>query len=120
MSSGITDRIERELGIAGLVDALAGRLPASDLRSLLLAVYQRRSAESKEAAIRDHATRDPLMAPSAVGAREFAAFDSIAFQAAAGFEAMDLSPVCPFAASAKLGGTSQNNVLTTIRNAEVL
>src|SRR4029077_19152037 len=34
--------------------------------------------------------------------------------------ALDLSPVCPFSAASTLGGTSQNNVLTAIRNAEAL
>jgi hypothetical protein len=48
------------------------------------------------------------------------AFDSIAFQAASEFVAVDLSPVCPFSATATLGGTSQNNVVTAIRNAEAL
>jgi hypothetical protein len=48
------------------------------------------------------------------------AFDTVAFEAASEFDALDLSPVCPFGASHLLGGTSQNNVLTTIRNAEAL
>ena len=60
------------------------------------------------------------MAPSAASARDLMAFDSIAFQAASEFVAVDLSPVCPFSATSTLGGTSQNNVLTAIRNAEAL
>jgi hypothetical protein len=47
-------------------------------------------------------------------------FDSVAFQAASEFVAMELSPVCPFSATSTLGGTSQNNVVTAIRNAEAL
>jgi hypothetical protein len=47
-------------------------------------------------------------------------FDSVAFQAASEFVALDLSPVCPFSAASTIGGTSQNNVVTTIRNAEAL
>jgi hypothetical protein len=47
-------------------------------------------------------------------------FDSVAFQAASEFVALDLSPVCPFSAASTLGGTSQNNVVTAIRNAEAL
>src|SRR5262249_6979303 len=120
MSSRITDRIERQLGIGGLVEALASKLPASDLRSLLMAVYRDRAAAVKEADIREHAARDPLMAPSTVSARDLITFDSAAFQAASDFAALDLSPVCPFAAAATLGGTSQNNVMTAIRNAEAL
>jgi hypothetical protein len=48
------------------------------------------------------------------------AFDSMAFHAASEFVAVDLSPVCPFSATSTLGGTSQNNVVTAIRNAEAL
>jgi hypothetical protein len=120
MPSRIADRIERKLGFAGLVQALVSNLSASDLRSLLMEVYRDRAAAVKESGIREHAARDPLMAPSAVSARDLIAFDSIALQAASEFAALDLSPVCPFAAAAILGGTSQNNVLTAIRNVEVL
>jgi hypothetical protein len=120
MPSVIAGRIERQLGITGLVDALSSKLPASDLRSLLLEVYRARAAQVKESDIRASASRDSLMAPSAVDARDFLTFDSVAFRAAADFEAVDLSPVCPFSATSTLGGTSQNNVVTTIRNAEAL
>jgi hypothetical protein len=120
MPTRIVDRIERELAIPGLVDALARRLPASDLRSILMEVYRIRAAEAKETSILAHAVRDPLMAPSGVSARELMAFDSVAFQSASEFAALDLSPVCPFSAASVLGGTSQNNVLTAIRNAEIL
>ena len=51
------------LGLTGLVDAL-NRLPASDLRSLLMEVYRTRAAAVTEATIAAHAARDPLMAPS--------------------------------------------------------
>ncbi|MCU1237191.1 MAG: hypothetical protein JWP63_5158 [Candidatus Solibacter sp.] len=119
MLSTIGDRIERELGMAGLVNALASKLPASDLRSMLMEVYRMRAAEVKEATIRAQFNRDPLMAPSTVSARELMAFDSVAFRAAAEFFALDLSPVCPFSSASTLGGTSQNNVVTAIRNAEV-
>jgi hypothetical protein len=60
------------------------------------------------------------MAPSTVSARDLLDFDAVAFRAASDFVALDLSPVSPFAAASTLGRTSQNNVLTTIRNAEAL
>ncbi|MGC4050115.1 MAG: hypothetical protein QM757_12085 [Paludibaculum sp.] len=120
MPSKIVQRIERALGMADLVDALARKLPASDLRSLLMEVYQERSAMATEPALLAQAVRDPLVTPSSVSARDFAAFDQAAFEAARGFDALDLSPVCPFGVSSKLGGTHQNNLLTTIRNVEGL
>jgi hypothetical protein len=120
MPSRIAGRIERGLGMPGLTDTLSARVSASDLRSLLMDVFRARAAQSNEAVIRAVAERDTLMAPSAVSAREFLSFDAIAFRAAADFEALDLSPVCPFSAASVLGGTSQNNVVTAVRNAEVL
>jgi hypothetical protein len=120
MPSRIAHRIERELGMVGLVDALASKLSASDLRSILMEVYLERAAGLKAAGIWAHAARDPLMAPSTVSARDLMVFDSVAFQAASAFVALDLSPVCPFSAASTLGGTSQNNVVTAIRNAEAL
>jgi hypothetical protein len=120
MPSTIARRIERELRMPGLVDALSSKIPASDLRSILMEACRDRAATATASGIQALADRDPLMAPSAVSARELMAFDSAAYEAAAEFAALDLSPVCPFAAAYTLGGTSQNNVVTTIRNAEVL
>jgi hypothetical protein len=47
VSSRITERIERELALPGLCDALAERLDGSDLQSLLLEVF-RRCAQRKQ------------------------------------------------------------------------
>jgi hypothetical protein len=120
MLSKIVHRIEHELGMTGLVNALTEQLSASDLSSLLMEVYRIRAARIKEAGMLAHAARAPLMHPSSVSSRDLSIFDSIAFQAASEFAALELSPVCPFSAASTLGGTSQNNVLTAIRSAEVL
>jgi hypothetical protein len=120
MPNAITRRIERELGYPGLTDALVANLSASDLQSLLIEVYRARAERAKDAGILTSAAANHLVQPSTASTRDLAAFDSVAFGTAQDFEAVELSPVCPFAAEFKLGGTSQNNVLTTIRNAEVL
>src|SRR5262249_27678078 len=91
-----------------------------DLKSLLLDVYKSRAAGVSEAAALAQTERETLLQPSTVDARVLNQFDRIAFAAAEGFEAVDLSPVCAFGAESILGGIHQNNVLTTIRNAEVL
>jgi hypothetical protein len=51
MPSGIVRRIERELGITGLLNALAKKLPASDLQSLLLETYRMRVDAAKPSTI---------------------------------------------------------------------
>jgi hypothetical protein len=119
MPSPIIHRIAAQLGIPSLFEALADDLAASDLQSLLLEVYRERAAGAGAAEITARNAR-PLFAPSKVDARWLNRFDRIAFGAAEGIEAVELSPVCAFGTEAVLGGVDQNNLLTTIRNAEVL
>lgn len=98
-------------------EALAEELPPSDLNSLLMEAFRRRSQAVRESALLNQAGR-PRFAPSEVGARTIHEFDRVAYGAAARFEAVELSPVSPFGAAA-LGGIDQNNVLTALRNTEV-
>src|SRR5260370_880628 len=120
MQSKITKRILAEAGTPRLLSILADDLAPSDLQSLLLMVYRQRVQAIREAGVLGHAERSSLLKPADVDARVFNTFDRIAFAAAAGFDALDLSPVCPLGTNHALGGVDQNNVLTTIRNAEVL
>jgi hypothetical protein len=120
MQARILNRIERESGAPGLFSALAERLSPSDLQSLLLSVYSRRAEAVREPALLARASHSTLFAPSDIDARLLNRFDRIAFAAAEGFEALDLSPVCPFGTQEALGSVGQDSVLTAIRNAEVL
>jgi hypothetical protein len=90
MTPLIARRIERELGITGLLDSLA-KLPPSELRSVLMEVYRMRADGVSEPALLTQAARDTLIPPSEVSAREFVAFDRVAFEAASEFDALDLS-----------------------------
>jgi len=120
MPSRIISRILAQTGIPGLASVLAEELSASDLQSLLLAVYQARTRGVREAEVLARAGRQALLAPSTVDAGLLNHFDRVAFDCARDFEAVDLSPVCPLGTNFVLGSVDQNNVLTTIRNAEVL
>ena len=120
MHSRIVKRIEAESGVPGLFTALADGLAPGDLQSLLLDVYQQRARAVREPDALARFERTALVAPSSVDARLLNEFDRAAFAAAADFEAVELAPVCPLGTSFTLGGIDQNNVLTTIRNAEVL
>ena len=112
MTKKIVERIERELGMPGLLAALT-QLPASDLQSLLLEVMRSRAPGPL--------TGDsPLLAPSSVEARELHRFERAAFESAHGFEAVALSPVTPAGVYRVLGGIDTNNVLSTVRNVEVV
>ncbi len=116
--SKIVDRIAAGTAIPNLASVLAG-LPASDLGSLLMHVFQARSSLLDVPDILRNAERS-LLQPSRIDARLFNTFDRVAFDAAGQFEAVELGPVCGLGLNRVLGAIDQNSVLTTIRNAEVL
>ena len=119
MASKIVGRIAAETGIPRLFPALSEEIALSDLQSLLMHVYQSRTAKSGESDLRRGAGRG-LVAASKVNARLLNQFDKTAFEIGQEFDAVELSPVGPLGLNHVLGGIDQNNVLTTIRNAEVL
>ena len=118
-ASTIMARIAAETGIPRLFPALVKEISLSDLQSLLMNVYQARTAGFREADVRRNAERG-LVASSKIDARLFNEFDRTAYRVAEDFEAVELSPIGPLGMNRVLGGIHQNNVLTTIRNAEVL
>ncbi len=119
MASRILARIVAETGVPGFADILARDLSGSDLQSLLLHVFEQRAGGLRENDL-IRASERALLAPSRVSARRLNQFDQVAFAVAGAFEAVDLSPVAPLGLNHVLGGIDQNNVLSTIRNAEVL
>jgi hypothetical protein len=119
MASKIVTRVAAQTGMPELIPALCKEIGSSDLQSLLMHVYHARTAKSGESDLRRGADR-ALVAASKVDARLFNQFDRTAFQVAQKFEAIELSPVGPLGLNHVLGGIDQNNVLTTIRNTEVL
>jgi hypothetical protein len=119
MDEKIAERIGRQSGVPELATFLSKTIPPSDLKSLLLSVFQSRSLTVGESALLDAASTNSLLRPSNVDARILALFDRVAYDTAYEFEAVDLAPVSPFGTSHALGAIDQNNVLTTIRNAEV-
>jgi hypothetical protein len=119
MDSKIVKRISGEIGIPELLRILSADLPLSDLQSLLLNVFTTRVAAMDEAHLFSRSGRG-VVAPAAVDARLFHLVNHHAYDAAAAFEAVDLSPVCPLGLNHVLGGIEQNSVLSGIRGMEVL
>jgi hypothetical protein len=119
MSTRILARIAAETRLPRLFPVLSEDLSGSDLQSLLLEVYRARVTAIRGPELLERASRD-LVAPSTIDPRVFLEFDRTAFEVAAGFQAIELAPVAPLGLNHALGGVDQNNVLTTIRNLEVL
>lgn len=121
MPDEIVARIERELGIPGLAEALATRLAPTDLRSLLLAVARRRAAASTPAEVLGRYESDPLVRPATADAARLDALTRRALDwLPPSFERVELSPACPLGTSATLGGVSQDWVVATVRGSEIV
>ncbi|XYI00037.1 hypothetical protein ACMHYB_09880 [Sorangium sp. So ce1128] len=97
---------------------LAEDLPGNELTTLLLHSLRQRALRRSFADVLDHAERAPMTHASTADARRLHAFDAAAFAAAAAFEVVDLAPVVPLGATA-CAGVEPNNVLATVRFAEV-
>lgn len=113
----------RSLALAGLgetkaLDALAA-LPGSELSSFLLELASRRSGSRTPAEVLRQFERDPFTAPSTVDARKLVRAELRLLDAAAAFEAVELSPLAPFGACTSVAPTSQNRIVSTMRGTEV-
>ena len=119
--SKIVERIERELGIEGLAGLLAEQLAPTDLQSLLLEVYRRRSARRSPAEILASYKSDHFVRPSSISPERLLAWEQTAFSVLpAEFQALELSPLCPLGTSSVIAGVSQDWAVTTARNTEVV
>ena len=117
----ILRRIERRLGVTGIADLLAERLPPADLQSLLMAVSRRRAGRTRPVDLLHRYERDRFVHPSALDPRALLALEERAHQhLPAGFEALALSPVCPLGTAAAITTVDQNSVLATTRGTEVV
>src|SRR5215470_460231 len=120
MSEGkILDRIARTIAVDDILERLA-RLPATDLQSLLLSLYRRRSAERSPAELLAQYERSAMVRPSAADARTLHSVFKVAFECASSFEAVELAPIAPLGINRVLGEIDQNNCLATVRGAEVI
>jgi hypothetical protein len=117
----LLERIARAAGVPGLVDRLADRLSPADIQSLLMEVYARRAASVTPAGLLRAYRANRFVRPSAIDPIVFAAFDLTAFALLpAGFEAVELSPLCPLGTCSAVAPVPQNNIVGCLRGAEVV
>ncbi len=115
------ERIERESGLPGLIDALTERLAPADLNSLWLAVAERRAARRTPAAVLADWERDRFVRPSSASPARLNAWERVALEALPdGFEALTLSPLCPLGTTSTVASLSQNLAVATGRGTEVI
>lgn len=106
------------LGEAKALDALAA-LSGSELSSFLLELMDRRSRSRTPADTLRQFERDRFTSVAAVDARKLLRTELRLLDAAAAFEAVELSPLAPFGACVAVAPGSQNRIVTTTRGTEV-
>ncbi len=121
MSNPILERIQRETGIPELIEVLVERLNPTDLQSLLLEVYRRRTVGVKPAQLLERYEHDRFVRPSDLAPGVMADFERFVWSLLPDdYTAVELSPLCPLGTNAVVATVDQNKVVTTIRNTEVV
>jgi hypothetical protein len=95
-------------------------LPPSSLWSLLLDLLGQHAAQRAPADVQRQFERDGFVQPAPIDQRTLVALDGHLLAAAAGFEAIELSPLAPLGACSTVGPTSQNKIVSALRGTEVL
>jgi len=103
-----------------LRQALAQGLPATELWSLLLWVFEQRAQQRSPATVRSQWESDRFVQPCAVNQRTLNELDAHLLAAAAGFEALELSPLTPLGSCSTVALTSQNKIVSSARGTEVV
>ena len=122
MDTSLLDRLARETGISDLVEILDRRLSASDLNSLLLAVFFKKAVQITPAALLRAYRQNRFVQPAQVDAIAFTEFCIAWLKAAqtAGFQPLQLSPVSPLGTCSVVATAHQDKILTALRGTEVV
>lgn len=106
---------------AGAREALERGLPPTDLQTLLIAVAKARAGQATAADVMHRWQHDRFVQPAASDPRRLAAVEARLWQLLpAEFTGIELSPVTPLGTCTAVAPVSQNRVVTTVRNTEVI
>lgn len=115
-------KILAKTGVPDLIEKLADSLSPGELSSLLLEVYRQKIAKLRPADLLASLPQNRFVAPSALDplVLKEGELDALKLAVAMGFQPVELGPVTPLGSSAVYGRINQNNVLSALRNCEVI
>jgi hypothetical protein len=121
VAEGPVERIVRQSGVPELVEILADRMAPTDLQSLLLEVYRRRTASISAADLLTGYGQNRFTRPATLDPTALAWFEQRVWSLLPpGYQGLDLSPLCPIGTSSVMATVDQNKVISTARNTEVV
>jgi hypothetical protein len=117
----IIERIEREVGVPGLVSCLADRIGPTDLQSLLLEVYRQRALRRKPSEVLTDYEHNRFVRPASISPARLLDWERVAFShLPPQFQLLALSPVCPLGTNSAVAAVDPNWSVSTVRNTEVV
>ena len=114
--------IEEKAGMPGLAALLHERLSGSELNTLLLELFRRRTEALSAPQVLQQFAANRFVTPSAIGQLHYLEYDAELIRRAreSGFRALQLSPLAPLGTCSAIGLVDQNNVVSALRGAEVV
>ena len=121
MPSKILEKVLKKTGIPNLVEILSEVLSPSELQSLMLEVYNQQAKHIPLKKLYEEYLSSRFVLPSEIPQSQYNKFDTIAIKnLPAYFETIDISPVAPLGSCSAMSNLSQNRIITTCRNNEVV
>lgn len=121
LTDAIVERILSENKQLTMLDMVQGKLEPTELLSLLLKTFENATKKiDAKKIILDH-NINRLVQPSNLSQKTILKFDALIYSIVPDkFSSIELSPVNPIGLNTALSNTNQKNVLSTIRNIEVV
>lgn len=117
----IIRRIEEETNVPDLGQILSKRIKPTDFQSLLLGVYRERARQRSPSFVLSDYVSNSFTRPSQCNPNLLLEWDRVAFSNLPDeFLPMELSPVSPLGSVSCMAPVSQDWILTTNRNIEVV
>jgi hypothetical protein len=120
MPNKIIERINKNCGVPNLLEILSEKISLSDLQSLLLEVYRKRSFALSPVDLLRQYKNNRFVQPASISRADLCNFDLMILEILPGtWEMIELSPLAPLGTNSAVAAIDQNNVVTTIRNTDV-
>jgi hypothetical protein len=122
MNASVINSIKKKIGIADIVGLLAERLSGSELSSLMLAVYERKTEQMQPAELLTQYRGNRLVQPSVIdmiGLLE-SELAFLRYQRDRGFTPLKLSPVAMLGSCSVVAPVNQDKVVSAVRNTEIV
>jgi len=122
MNESVVNHIEKKTGVTDIVGLLAERLSGSELSSLLLAVYERRTERMTPAELLTQYCGNRLVQPAVADMIELqeSVLASLRYLRDRGFHPVELSPLAALGTCSVVAAVSQDKVVSAVRNTEIV